>query len=158
MPEREASYYRLIGFSVLLISLFLFMRAKRHYAKAQGREHYSVAVEFNHVDGLSETAEIRLSGIKVGNVESMVLTEQNKVKVKMRIAKAYRLPDDTSAMIQTQGIMGAKFVELIPGMSEDDVEDGGSFLGATQDSIILLDILNTASAVFKEKIFGKADN
>lgn len=101
---------------------------------------YLVTATFNRVDGLFEGDEVRLGGIKLGEVESMTLDANYRAGVVMRLERAVRLPTDTSAAIHTDGLFGSKYVVLEPGGDEEYLENGGQ-ITFTQDAVIVSELL-----------------
>ncbi len=101
---------------------------------------YRLHVHFNRVDGLSEEAPVYLSGIEVGRVQQMALTENNRARVTLWIRPGIALPQDTSAAIHTDGLFGAKFMALDPGGAEAILEDGDT-ITFSQDALIVSQLL-----------------
>ncbi len=101
---------------------------------------YPITGIFNKIDGLSEGADVRLGGIKIGSVASFKLDEYFQVKMTMEIDHDVKLPLDTSAAIHTDGIFGSKYVVLEPGGEEDSLAPGGS-IEFTQEAVIVEDLL-----------------
>lgn len=151
MEKKKIYFNRLIGFLVIVISIFLFAKARRHYVKVDNRNYYKVYAYFNRIDGLKNDSDVRISGIKVGNVTKISLTPNNRVKVEMRVKKSYELPEDSSILIQTSGMIGPKFVDIRIGMGDEMIADGGTFYGQTQDSLMFLDILGAGAEMFVKK-------
>jgi phospholipid/cholesterol/gamma-HCH transport system substrate-binding protein len=58
----------------------------------------------------------------------------------MTINKAIRLPQDTSARIIADGLLGSNFVSLEPGGEEAMIEPGGR-INFTQGSVNVVDLL-----------------
>ena len=65
-----------------------------------------------------------------------------KAEVKMRIEPQYnQIPDDSDASIQTQGLLGGKYVGLSPGGSET-YSEGWRQIEFTQSAIVLESLVN----------------
>jgi len=71
-------------------------------------------VFFKDVGGLSKGAEVRVSGIRAGKVEDIVL-EGNRVRVVFNVDEEIKLFKDASATIGTLGLMGDKYLAISPG-------------------------------------------
>ncbi len=102
---------------------------------------YRIFATFNRVDGLAVGAEVMVSGIPVGRVQSMDLDTDFRARVMLRVDRGVELPIDTAAAIQTDGLFGSKFVALDPGGDEKMLEDG-SAIEFTQDSVVVSDLLD----------------
>ena len=73
-------------------------------------------VYFDDVGGLSKGAEVRVSGIRAGRVEEIIL-EDSKVKVIFSLDKKVKIYRDAVASIGTLGLMGDKYLAIKPGSS-----------------------------------------
>jgi len=74
-------------------------------------------VFFKDVSGLTRKSEVRIAGVKVGWVEDLKLLEDGKTqaKVGLRVLKKFSLYDDSHAIVRQDGLLGSKFVEVVPG-------------------------------------------
>lgn len=70
-------------------------------------------------------ADVRISGVKVGSVLSAKLNENDyTADVVLSIDPTIKLPIDTQATIADAGLMGSKYVRLIPGGERLWLKDG----------------------------------
>ncbi|RMH03196.1 MAG: MCE family protein [Aquificota bacterium] len=69
---------------------------------------------FDEVGGLSMGAEVRVAGIKSGKVKSLAIKD-GKVEVVFEVNKDIELYRDAQARIGTLGLMGDKYLEIVPG-------------------------------------------
>ncbi len=109
-------------------------------AKAPVNDYFLNAT-FNRIDGLVEGDEVRLGGIKIGKVESAILDDKYRAKLKLRIKKGVELPTDTSVAIHTDGLFGPKYIVLEPGGEEAIFKDGDEAV-FTQDAVIVSELLD----------------
>ncbi|NMO04655.1 MCE family protein [Gordonia sp. TBRC 11910] len=68
--------------------------------------------KFTEAAGLRPGNEVRVAGIKVGNVESVTL-DGDRVDVKFRVANTW-IGDQTQASIQIKTVLGQKYLGLTP--------------------------------------------
>ncbi|PPR78386.1 MAG: putative phospholipid ABC transporter-binding protein MlaD [Alphaproteobacteria bacterium MarineAlpha2_Bin1] len=102
---------------------------------------YKVFAEFDRVDGLTVGSDVRMSGIKIGTVLSQKLNlETYGAIISVELNKDVRLPIDSSAQIISDGLLGSKFLALIPGSDMEYIEPGGT-IEFTQSPIILENLL-----------------
>ena len=101
---------------------------------------YTLFAHFNRSDGLATGGEVRLAGVSVGRVINQRLGSNYQVWTTLHIAAGMQIPDDSAAVIHSDGLLGPKFIELIPGGS-DRVLTSGEVLHYTQDSILIEDLL-----------------
>jgi len=97
-------------------------------------EGYSVNIFFDYVNGITESAPIRLAGVNVGEVENIgIIYDENlkktSVQVKLWIHKGIRISEDSMARINTLGLLGEQYLEISPGSSSVFVADGGEIAG-----------------------------
>jgi phospholipid/cholesterol/gamma-HCH transport system substrate-binding protein len=102
---------------------------------------YTVQASFNRIDGLNVGDEVRMSGIKIGEVSRMRLGPNFEALVDLKIVNPIGLPTDTSAAIHTDGLFGSKHIVLVPGADETELKAGGR-IDLTQDSVVVTDLLD----------------
>ena len=80
---------------------------------------YKILAEFTEVGGLAEGATVRLAGVQIGRVSDVLLPSQpgSKVRVELTIARRFadRIRKDSTARIETQGLLGDRIVEITVG-------------------------------------------
>lgn len=106
-------------------------------ASVQG---YDLTARFNKAEGIAVGSDVRLSGVSVGKVVGQSLDNRYRAVLAMRVNADVQLPDDSAALIQTDGLLGSKFIALQPGGSEANLKPGQEF-AATQDSMNVRDLL-----------------
>ena len=106
------------------------------------KDGYTLTAKFEDVSGLTEGADVKINGIKVGIVKSLKLDEDYSAKVELTIKNEYKIPEDSSLAISTDGIMGNKFISISTGYSDKYLE---------QDS----EVEDTKSSLNLEKIVDK---
>jgi phospholipid/cholesterol/gamma-HCH transport system substrate-binding protein len=117
---------------------------------------YVVQAGFNRIDGLNVGDEVRMSGIKIGEVLRMRLGPNFEAIVELRIDNPIGLPTDTSAAIHTDGLFGSKHVVLVPGADEAELKQGGR-IDLTQDAVVVTDLLDLIIGEAKSNA-AKRDN
>ncbi|HEY1719889.1 MAG TPA: outer membrane lipid asymmetry maintenance protein MlaD [Magnetospirillaceae bacterium] len=115
-----------MGAVVLIVAAFFLVFA---YSQADlgAVKGYVVKAAFQSVGGLSNGADVRINGIKVGTVIDQVINPDNfDADVRLSVSPDIKLPDDSSATIDSSGLLGDKFVRLIPGHSKKTLPTDGS--------------------------------
>ncbi len=106
-----------------------------------GSGSYELSASFRSVEGIGVGTDVRLGGVKVGTITSLDLNPETfRAETRMTIDEAIVLPDDTSVLISSEGLLGGSFVELLPGGSPFNIEAGGEILD-TQSSVSLIQLL-----------------
>lgn len=91
-------------------------------------DDYTVYADFQSVAGLREGAEIEISGVKVGYVGKIFLTEDALARVEMFIRDDILLPDDSTVSVRSRGLVGNKIISIFIGGSIDIVPPNGVLL------------------------------
>jgi len=143
----------LIGAIVLAVAAGFFYMAysRTELAPSSG---YQLEAKFERVSGLTIGSDVRISGIKVGSVLSQDLDPDTYQAVLMLgIDSGVSLPDDSSAKIGQDGLLGGSFVDITPGGSPDMLADGDEieFTQASIDLISLVGRLVYGSTESKDK-------
>lgn len=133
----------LIGAIVLVVAA-AFLYYGYRTADLDGGAGYTLNAEFDRVDGLVTGSDVRISGIKVGTVAEQSLNDENyKAVVKLSIRPNVRIPDDSSAKITSEGILGSNYVSIAPGGSLDYFGNGDTVM-FTQGSVDLMGLISQA--------------
>ncbi|MHC1480121.1 outer membrane lipid asymmetry maintenance protein MlaD [Frateuria aurantia] len=103
---------------------------------------YEVSADFSNVGNLSQGALVKLAGVAVGSVSSVTVDPARlNAHVILSIDKRYnQIPDDSSAAIFTNGLLGPRYVELQPGGSPDMLKNGDQMI-LTQSAMQLEDLI-----------------
>jgi phospholipid/cholesterol/gamma-HCH transport system substrate-binding protein len=105
--------------TLAILALGIFMIGSKDFLFTSG---YHVKANFDTVAGLDNGAEVRVGGVHKGTVTQIQLPKQSneKVTVVMNLEKSTRdvVKTDSVASIQTEGLMGNKYVDISFG-SED---------------------------------------
>jgi phospholipid/cholesterol/gamma-HCH transport system substrate-binding protein len=110
---------------------------------------YALNATFDHVDGLSVGADVRVAGVKVGSVQSIRLdTKTYQAVVGLTVQNGVSLTDDSSATVSTDGLLGGKYVALATGGDDQILKPGGT-ITITQGSVNI-------EALIGKYIFGSA--
>ncbi len=90
---------------------------------------YRVEVAFPEATQLAQSAEVRISGVKVGRVRSVEPNEQTgltdtEIEIDSRYAP---IPRDTRAILRQKTLLGETYVEISPGQPDSPkLDDGGT--------------------------------
>jgi phospholipid/cholesterol/gamma-HCH transport system substrate-binding protein len=114
-----------MGAVVLVVAaLFLFFA----YSTSQVRavQGYEMTAQFERIDGLKEGGDVRIAGVKVGAIVAQSLDPKTFLAtLRINVDPAYKLPDDTVAEIVSAGLLGDRYLALVPGGSEQTIPPGG---------------------------------
>jgi len=148
--EIGTGLFVLLGFAALF---FLALQLPQGGLKIAGvKSGYHVTADFDNIGDLKVGAPVSMSGVDMGQVDSIHFDSNSyKAVVGMRIYKQYtRIPDDSFASINTQGLLGGKYVGLSPGGSDTFLKNG-SHIDQTQSAIVLESLINKLFASFASR-------
>jgi phospholipid/cholesterol/gamma-HCH transport system substrate-binding protein len=69
---------------------------------------------FDSVAGLDEKASVRVAGVRVGRVDGVGL-DGRKARVTLLLEKPVDMPQGTIARVANLGLLGEKYIEIVPG-------------------------------------------
>ena len=101
----------------------------------------TVKVIFGFANGLKKSAPVRLAGVDVGSVRDLQIffdrnDRKTKVKVDLWLKEDTQIPVDSQVWINQLGLLGEKYVEIMPGTDTNRfVENSGTLVG--QDPIAM---------------------
>jgi phospholipid/cholesterol/gamma-HCH transport system substrate-binding protein len=130
----------LTGAAVLLVAVGFLGFAVAHSGRTAATG-YKLHASFDHIDGLNAGADVRIAGVKVGNVLDMRVDPKSFLaEVTLSVSDRIHLPKDTSAEVASESLLGGKFLNLSPGGDAQDIPAGGT-ITITQSSINLEQLL-----------------
>lgn len=126
----------LIGALVLLIAgWFLLFFMQHNTGVNMESDHYELSAKFEQADGISVGTPVRIAGVKVGVVTQETIDANTYFAVvNFSIKDDVKIPDDSIAKIVSEGLIGGKYLALVPGGS-DKMLDPGKEIKYTQSSI-----------------------
>ena len=143
--SREQTAETILGAIVALVAVGFLSFAVMRAGNADATGGYELWARFQRVDGINVGADVRMSGVKVGAVSKVGIDPQTYyAKVTMSVDPVVKLPDDSSARISSDGLLGGAYVSLEPGGSEAMLKKGGEILN-TQGSVDILSVLAAAA-------------
>jgi phospholipid/cholesterol/gamma-HCH transport system substrate-binding protein len=136
--ELASGIFLLLGIAALV---WLAMRAT-DYGQEIGKDTYRISARFTNVADLRVKAPVKIGGVTVGMVESIVLDPvMFEAVVNMNIASRFNeIPSDTGASVFTSGVLGDRYIGLEPGGAPDMLVNGDE-LFITQSALILEQVI-----------------
>jgi phospholipid/cholesterol/gamma-HCH transport system substrate-binding protein len=125
--------------SILSVVAVLAVVAALLLALVPRDEEKTLTASFPRTVSLYEGSDVRILGVPVGTVDSVVPTGTD-VTVTMSYDAKYKVPADAKAVIVSPAIVGDRFVQLTPVWTEgDDVLESGAEL-TTEDTAVPLEL------------------
>ena len=88
---------------------------------------------FKQVLGLSPQAEVKLNGISIGKVEDL-FASGGSVTVVMRVKPDTKIPVDSKVTITSVGVMGERFINIIPSTDKGEYIKSGDYLFGVEEA------------------------
>ncbi len=148
---KKASLETVVGIFVLIgIICLAYLSIKLGKMEIIGGHYYEVRGQFDSVAGLKDGASVEIAGVEVGRVDRISLDPKSeRALVFMRINAGVKLTDDVIASVRTRGIIGDKYITLIPGGSDKLLVNNG-VIRETESAVDLEELVS-------KYIHGKVD-
>ena len=138
MPKESNLEFKVGSFVLLaLVALTIFIFSITDMSFFEKRKQFKVV--FSFANGVKVNAPVRVAGVEQGTVKDINLffdrqDLKTKVELKFLINEDVRIPSDSIVMVNQLGLMGEKYVEIIPGVdTKNFFENGQTIIG--QDPI-----------------------
>lgn len=137
----------LVGsFIILSIIAFIFLAAQvsgLKLADFKQKKDYLIKANFTDIGSLNTNAAIRIAGVQIGHISDITLNQNSyKATVTMSIDSKYHIPKDSSASIQTMGILGDSFIAIGPGYEMKYIKNN-EFIHTTYPATNLNSLIST---------------
>ncbi len=127
-----------VAVTVILIAILGLVFGPSSFA---GGATYRVQASFGQTDGLSPGSPVQAAGVTVGEVVSLELADGYRVRATLELDSDVVLDTDASVAIVTDGIFGAKLMQIDIGGGDENIENGG-VIAFTEDAVVLDDLLS----------------
>ena len=102
---------------------------------------YTLRAQFSSIGGLTVGADVKIGGVIVGHVADERLDPNTYAAiVRLAMNDNIKVPEDSSASITSDGLLGGDYVAISPGGSNTMLAPGQSF-AVTQSAINIEDLL-----------------
>lgn len=116
---------------------------------SRNAEYYAA---YDQINGVQSASPIMMKGVKIGSVTGVSFDPalNDKVVLRLTIKRQYHIPTDSEAKIFSNGLMGAKAIEISYGSAHTYLEPGDT-LRASRDRD-LMDVAGSELDFFKQKV------
>ncbi|MDX2233385.1 MAG: outer membrane lipid asymmetry maintenance protein MlaD [Hyphomonadaceae bacterium] len=143
--QKEQAAETILGAIVAAVAIGFLGFAITRAGSAEAAGGYELFARFQRADGVAVGSDVRISGVKVGAVREVALDPETfYAKVTLTLDPVVKLPDDSSAKVASDGLLGGAYVSLDAGGSEAILTPGSEILN-TQGSVDLLSLLAAAA-------------
>jgi len=143
--ELKVGIFVFIG--LIILSIIVFSIGNIYFFKPR----YNIKVKFNSVSGIEDGAQVKLSGVKIGEVEKVKINYNNefgKIQVELVVLVDcnIKIPRDSYAYINTLSLLGEKYLEISPGATSNDfLKEGDVLVG--MDSVSMREIIEVGDKI-----------
>ncbi len=131
----------LTGAGVLAAALGFLVYAGGGEGLSRGAGSYELTASFRSVEGVTVGTDVRMAGVKVGSVTELALNPQTFfADAKFSVRDGIVVPDDSTAVIASEGLLGGAFLEILPGGSPMDLPPG-SEVEDTQGAVSVIALM-----------------
>jgi phospholipid/cholesterol/gamma-HCH transport system substrate-binding protein len=127
--ELKVGMFILVG--IVILVFIIFSIGDINISKAG----YEIIVTFNFAAGLGSSAPVRVAGVGVGRVDGIRVMYDEKDKktyaeVHAWIEEGTKIEKDSTVTINTLGLLGEKYLEILPGTPGSPIlEKGDTIIG-----------------------------
>lgn len=143
-----------VGLFVLAaLGMLIYMSFQIGSLRFASHDYVKYCLYSHDVSGLNKKADVRIAGVKVGWIDEVIFEEElQRVLMCVMILKKYHLHENASSVIRQNGILGGKYLELIPGDAHlPKLSQNALLATVTQDSISV-DVLMKKVSIIADNI------
>ncbi len=144
MVRTKSMLETIVGAVVLLLCImFVFVVYRNGSLDSYNNENnYVLNASFERIDGIAMGSPVMISGINIGKVvEQRLDSTTYNAALKISIHNDVKLPVDTSAEIVSNGLLGDKYIALVPGSDSEYLKDG-DHIEFTQSSVSIENLIS----------------
>jgi virulence factor Mce-like protein len=150
-----------VGILALLAAVVISYRAN---SGLPFQPSYRVFVDVPNADRLNHYADVRIGGVRVGEVQSLAAVPGTRAakpfgRLELSLSPSVgRLPVDSRVQIRSASVLGATYVDLTPGHSSRKLAAGGTLplsqVASTVQLTDLLDVFDHSTATSIRNVLG----
>lgn len=118
--SREARVGIFVLLGLIILTYFTFRVSKWGLIAERG---YRLTVDVESAAGIEPKADVKMAGVPIGKIEEIRLAG-NRAQLVLRIRPEFGVPADSVGVIQSQGFLGERYLELVPGRDTRLLADG----------------------------------
>lgn len=140
------------SFFILGLSVFFFLSSITGQVSDEKLGAYQLRARFDDVSGLVNRALVRISGVTVGQVNDIVIVPDTySAMVTLTIFDPkLKIPADSTIGVYTEGILGSKYLSIMPGFSDTFLRKGDEIL-RTNSAVVLGNLFSKLLLFFGDK-------
>lgn len=129
-------------FVIIGLAAFTWLAVSVAGATFNEQPGYNLTARFSSITGLREGAVVEGAGVRIGSVANIDFDPESfEAVVTLRINDSVPVQEDAIAAVRTQGIIGEKYINIIPGGFDELLEDGDEIF-ETESAISLEELVS----------------
>src|SRR5215831_5600644 len=108
---------------LLVVGVLVYVSVSLGNLDVTGSWGYPALADFSTAGGLEPGAVIELAGVEIGRVEAVDLADYH-ARVTLKIRRDIALSKDAQAAIKSKGLIGERYVEIVPGKASEQLQPG----------------------------------
>lgn len=130
----------LTGFAVIIVAALFLVYALRGTGQLNAGG-YPLQAQFSSIGGIAVGADVKIGGVVIGHVATERLDPNTYAAiVRLAINDDIKIPEDSSASVTSDGLLGNAYIAVSPGGSDKMLAPGQAF-SVTQSAINIQDLL-----------------
>ena len=101
------------GLTFLIATAFL-LKFMEVNSDKKSDDSYLLKAKFIKVGGIMIGNDVKMSGVKVGVVSSVVLDKEYFAEVTFKVYSTIKIPEEVSIEVSNDGILGNKYLSITP--------------------------------------------
>jgi phospholipid/cholesterol/gamma-HCH transport system substrate-binding protein len=97
-------------------------------------EGVKILASFQSASGLAQNGRVEIAGVEVGRIKEIRLRGE-QAQVEMTIQPAINLRQDAQALVRSKGMLGEKYIELLPGSAAAPSLPPGGLISDTKSAV-----------------------
>lgn len=139
-PKKSLTVEFWVGiFAVVGVACFAYLALNIARMRISNAGYYDLTAEFDSVSGLKVGAPVELAGVQIGEISKIGLSDTSAV-ITLRIQDDVKVRDQDAAVIRTKGIIGDRYIKLVPSGSSNYLKDKQK-IGETESAVEFEDII-----------------
>jgi phospholipid/cholesterol/gamma-HCH transport system substrate-binding protein len=147
--KTSAALVKLVIFMVVTSILTLFLAATIGNITLGGKTRYHAL--FSDVTGLLAGNDVRISGVRVGQIDGVEVADRTLAKVTFSVDDAHRLPESAVLRLRYRNLVGERYLAVTEGPgSATPLEEGATVpLAQTRNALDLTVLFNGFRPLFQ---------
>ena len=150
--DTRKTFEAIVGFVIVLFCLLFSVNVFKSGIKIKNTKYNKLLyAKFNNIDGIKVGSVVKIAGVNVGSVENIELdTGDFNVKLTMRLRSDTSIPADSVISVNSEGLLGGKYLGIETGIEETYLQNG-EYFSSTQSTMNIEKLIGKVVASFTTK-------